>query len=90
MRESHLTFAWVLNALPPQMKFPTTPLIWLDILGLGFQQAAMYHMEESMTLLAIIILSTRERLQLPHAMILSFREVISLSKLAFARSWKPT
>jgi hypothetical protein len=43
-----------------------------------------------MTLLAIIILSTRERLQLPHAMILSFREVISLSKLAFARSWKPT
>jgi hypothetical protein len=37
VRESHLTLAYVLETLPPQMKFRTTPLIWLHILGLGFQ-----------------------------------------------------
>ncbi len=35
-RESHLTLARVLEAFAPQMKFHTTPLIWLHILGLGF------------------------------------------------------
>ncbi len=81
VRESHLTFAQVLDALLPQMKFLTTPLIWLHILGLGFQQAAMYHMEESRTWLVTKILLVRERLQLPHAIILPLREVMSLSKL---------
>jgi hypothetical protein len=37
VRKSHLTLARVLEAFPPQMKFRTTPLIWLHILGLGFQ-----------------------------------------------------
>ncbi len=90
MRESHLTFAQVLDTLLPQMKFRTTPLTWLHILGLGFQQGTMYHMDESKTWLAIRILLTRERMQLSHAIILPFKEVMSLSKFASTRSQKPT
>jgi hypothetical protein len=65
VRESHLTLARVLEAFPPQMKFRTTPLIRLHILGLGFQQATKYHIEESNTWLATRILPVRERLHLP-------------------------
>jgi hypothetical protein len=49
VKESHLTLARVLETFPPQMKFHTTPLIWLHILRLGFQQAVRYHIEESNT-----------------------------------------
>jgi hypothetical protein len=69
------------------MKFRTTPLNWLHILGLGFQQTVMYHMEESRTWLAMNILPTRERLQFPHTIILPFNEIISLSKIASMGSW---
>lgn len=88
IRESHFTFARVLDILPPQMKFRTTPLIWLHILGLGFQQAAMYHMEENRTWLAIKILHVKERLQFLHIIILPFKEVINLLKLASVTSQK--
>jgi hypothetical protein len=44
------------------MKFRIIPLIWLHILGLGFQQAAMYQMEENRTWLAMSILHVKERL----------------------------
>jgi hypothetical protein len=47
MRESHFTFVQVLIGFPPQMRFCITPQIWFHILGLGFQQATMYHMEEN-------------------------------------------
>jgi hypothetical protein len=40
VKESHLTFARVLDVFPPQMKLHITPIIWLHILGLGFQQVA--------------------------------------------------
>jgi hypothetical protein len=84
VRQSHFTFVQVLITFPPQMKFHMTPLIWLHILGLRFQQAAMYHMEESRTWLVMSILPTRERLQFPHAIILPFSEIISLSKFTDA------
>lgn len=48
VRESHLTLSRVLEAFP-HMNFGTTPLIWLQILGLGFQQTAKYHIEKSNT-----------------------------------------
>jgi hypothetical protein len=50
----------------------------------------MYHMEESRTWLAIRFLPARERLQFPHAIILSLREVMNLSKFAYTKSWKLT
>jgi hypothetical protein len=89
VRESHLTLARVLEAFPPQMKFHTTPLIWLHILGLRFQQVARYHIEKSNTWLATRILPTRERLHLPRAMIFPFRVSMSLSKLASMGNRKP-
>ncbi len=89
VRESHLTLARVLEAFPPQMKFRTTPLIWLHILGLGFQQAARYHIEESNTWLATKILPARERLHLPQAIIFPFRVSMSFSKLASMGNRKP-
>ncbi len=46
---SHLTFALALEAFPLQIKFLTIPRIWLQMAGLGFQAAAMYHMEASST-----------------------------------------
>jgi hypothetical protein len=70
VRESHFTFAKYLITFLPQMKFRMTPLIWLHILGLGLQQVAMYHMEESKTLLAMSNLLAKERLQFPHTIIL--------------------
>jgi hypothetical protein len=73
VRESHLTLARVLEAFPPQMKFHTTPIIWLHIFGLGFQQATRYHIEESNTWLATKILPARERLHLPQVIIFRFR-----------------
>ncbi len=90
VKESHFTFARILIAFPPQMKFCITPLILLHIVGLGFQQAAMYHMEESRTWLIMSILPTKERLQFPHAIILPFNEIISLSKFTSAGSRNPT
>jgi len=39
VRESHSTSTSAWEAFPPQMKFRTTPQIWLHILGWGFQQA---------------------------------------------------
>ncbi len=89
VRKSHLTLARVLEAFPPQMKFHTTFLIWLHILGLGFQQAARYHIEESNTWLATMILPTRERLHLPQAIIFPFRVSMSFSKLASMGNQKP-
>jgi hypothetical protein len=89
VRESHLTLGQVLDALPPQMKLQTTPLTWLHILGLEFQQAARYHIEESSTWLATRILLARENLQLPHAIIFPFRECMSLSKFGPVGSQKP-
>ncbi len=65
------------------MKFHITPLIWLHILGLGFQQAARYHIEETR------ILSARERLHLPQAIIFPFKASMSFSKLASVGSQKP-
>jgi hypothetical protein len=59
-------------------------------MGLGFQQAAMYHMEENKTWLAIRILLVRERLQFPHAIIFPSKKVISLSKLTSVGSRKLT
>jgi hypothetical protein len=71
------------------MKFHTAPLIWLHILGLGFQQAAKYHIEENNTWLATKILPAGERLQLPQAIISPFRASMSFSKLASMGSRKP-
>jgi hypothetical protein len=68
------------------MKFHTAPLIWLHILGLGFQQVAMYHIEENNIWLATRILPTRERLQLPQAIIFPFRVSMNFSKLASVNS----
>jgi hypothetical protein len=82
VKESHLTLARVLEAFPPQMKFRTTPLIWLHILGLGFQQVARYHIEENNTWLATRILPAKKRLHLPQAIIFPFKVSMSLSKLA--------
>jgi len=90
VKESHLTFARVLDVFPPQMKLHITPVIWLHILGLGFQQVAKYHMDETRTCLAIRIMPTKERLQLPLAIILPLKAVMSLSKLTSAWRWKPT
>jgi hypothetical protein len=42
------------------MKFRTIPLICLHILGLGFQQAARYHIEESNIWLATGILPVKK------------------------------
>ncbi len=70
------------------MRFRTTPLIWLHILGLGFQQATKYHIEKNNTWLATRILLTRERLHLPHAIIFPFTVSMSFSKLALAGSRK--
>ncbi len=39
---SHFTLARAGASRPPHMKFLTMPLIWEHILGLGFQDAAMY------------------------------------------------
>ncbi len=80
VRESHLALARVLETFPPQMKFCTTPLMWLHILGLGFQQAAKYHIEESNTWLATRILPARERLHLPQAIIFPFKVSMSFFK----------
>jgi hypothetical protein len=55
------------------MKFRTTLLIWLHILGLGFQQSAKYHIEESNTWLATRILPAKERLHLPQVIIFPFK-----------------
>jgi hypothetical protein len=77
------------KGLSPQMKFRITPLIWLHILGLGFQQAAKYHIEEINTWLATRILSTRERLHLPQAIIFPFKVSMNFSKLASVGSRKP-
>jgi hypothetical protein len=44
----------------------------------------MYHMEESRTWLAIMIMYTREKLQFPHIIILPFKKVMSLSKFTSA------
>jgi hypothetical protein len=55
------------------MKFHTTPLIWLHIFKLGFQQAAKYHIEEINTWLATRILPAIEKLHLPQAIIFSFK-----------------
>jgi hypothetical protein len=67
--------------------------IWLHIMGLRFQQVAMYHMEESRTWLAMSILPSSERLEFPHAIILPFNEIISLSKFTSVGSrnltWMP-
>jgi hypothetical protein len=71
------------------MKFRTTPLIWLHILGLGFQQAARYHIEENNTWLATRILPAKERLRLPQAIIFPFKASMSFSKLASVGSEKP-
>ncbi len=89
MRESHLTLAWVLDALPPQMKLRTTPQTWLHILGLGFQHVAKYHIEERRIWLATRILPAKERLQCPHAIIFFLKKNISLTKFAFVGSRKP-
>jgi hypothetical protein len=89
LRESHLTLARVLEVFPPQMKFHTTLLIWLHILGLGFQRDAKYHIEENNTWLATIILSMRERLHLPQAIIFPFRVSMNFSKLTSTGSRKP-
>ncbi|CAK9212756.1 unnamed protein product [Sphagnum troendelagicum] len=59
---SHFTLALADVALPPQMKFRTTPHTWLHILGLGFQHAVRYHMDVSRTCLATRILPARDRL----------------------------
>jgi hypothetical protein len=82
VRESHLTLAHVLEAFSPQMKFRTTPLIWLHILGLGFQHATRYHIEENNIWLATRILPAREGLHLPQAIIFLFKASMSFSKLA--------
>ncbi len=89
VRESHLTLAHVLEAFPPQMKFHTTPMIWLHILGLEFQQATRYHIEESNTWLVTRILPARKRLHLPQVIIFPFRASMSFSKLASMGSRKP-
>ncbi len=89
VRESHLTLARVLEAFSPQMKFCTISLIWLHILGLGFQHAAKYHIEENNTWLATGILLARERLHLPQAIIFPFRVSMNFSKLASVGSHKP-
>ncbi len=89
VKESHYTLARVLEALPPQVKFRTTPLIRLHILGLGFQQAARYHIEESNTWLVTRILPIKKRLQLPQAIIFLFRANMSFSKLASMGNHKP-
>ncbi len=62
-RVSHLTFALVVVAFPPQMKLRTTPRTWLHILGLGFQDAARYHMDARSTWFATRIFPARERWQ---------------------------
>lgn len=49
----------------------------------------MYHMDENRTWLATKILLTKERLQLPHVIILPLREVMNLSKLASVGNGKP-
>ncbi len=89
VKESHLTLAHVLETFPPQMKFRTTPLIRLHILGLGFQQATKYHIEENNIWLAIRILQVRKKLHLPQAIIFLFRVNMSFSKLAFMGNRKP-
>jgi hypothetical protein len=71
------------------MKFHTTPQIWLHIFELGFQQAAMYHIEENNTWLVTKILLAKKRLHLPQAIIFSFRANMSFSKLATMGSRKP-
>jgi len=57
---SHFTLARAGASRPPQMKFLTIPLIWEHILGLGFQDAAKYHVEASRTWFATSILPARE------------------------------
>jgi hypothetical protein len=89
VRESHLTLAHVLEAFPPQMKFHTTPLIWLHILELGFQHATKYHIKENNIWLATKNFPTRKRLHLPQAIIFPFRVNMSFSKLASSNSRKP-
>ncbi len=59
----------------------------MHILGLVFQQAAMYHMEENRTWLVMSILPARVRLQFLHAIILPFSEIISLSMFASVGNW---
>jgi hypothetical protein len=71
------------------MKLQTTPLIWLHILGFGFQQAARYHIDANKTLFATVILPVRERLECPQAINFPFKESIDLSKFASAGSQKP-
>ncbi len=89
VRKSHLTLACVLEVFPPQMKFCTSPLIWLHILQLGFQQAAKYHIKENNNWLATKILLARKRSCLPQAIIFPFRASRSFSKLALVGSRKP-
>jgi hypothetical protein len=64
------------------MKFLTTPLTWEHILGLGFQDAAMYHIEARRTWFATSILLAMESLLLLQLMSLPLRDTIIFSKFA--------
>ncbi len=86
----HFTFARVGASLLPQMKFLTTPLTWEHILGLGFQDAAMYHIEASRTWFATSILPARDSLLLLQLTSLPLRDTIIVLKFVAGVRWEPT
>ncbi len=89
-RVSHLTLALALVAFPLQIKFLTTPQTWQHILGFGFQDAAMYHMEVRSTWFATRILPASERRQVLQLISLPLRADNILLKLASGGRWNPT
>ncbi len=87
---SHFTLACAGASRPPHMKFLTMPLIWEHILGLGFQDAAMYHMEANRTWFATRILPARENRLLLQLMSLFFKDSLIFPKFASGGRWEPT
>ncbi len=81
-RVSHLTFVLAVVVFSPHMKFRTTPRTWLHILGLGFQDAARYHMDVKSTWFATSILLARERRQVLQLISLPLKVDNILSKFA--------
>jgi hypothetical protein len=62
------------------MKFLTTPLTLEHIMGLRFQDAAMYHIEASRTWFATNILPAKESLLLLQLISLPLKDNIIFSK----------